>query len=230
MIADGENIKILYPKMKPKDIWAKFGFPLVSKETSNKIYYLRMNPDNSQKERFLARHGWYNIPLMWRFLLDAKYCSSAACCRKLKKEPAHSYERRTGRSPILGILASESRLRTHEYITQGGCNVFDGRALSKPLSIWTENDVWEYIKRYNLRYPDIYDEGLRSTGCMACGFGAHMNGDEKLGILYKTYPKWYDMIMSFENNGITFREALREVLSKKRKYLPDEKPSDLFGE
>ncbi len=34
----------------------------------------------------------------------------------------------------------------------------------QPLFDWTENDVWDYIKKYNLKYNSLHDEGYRSIG------------------------------------------------------------------
>jgi hypothetical protein len=34
--------------------------------------------------------------------------------------------------------------------------------------------------------------------------------------------------MGFENNGVSYRDALRDVLKVNGLYLPDEKPKDLF--
>ena len=77
---------------------------------------------------------------------------SEQCCQKLKKAPAHKYTKTTGRHPIIGTMASESKLREIAYIQAGGCNVFDSSkgAESKPLSIWNEEDIWAYIKLRNL--------------------------------------------------------------------------------
>ena len=36
---------------------------------------------------------------------------------------------------------------------------------------WTEKDIWEYLKRYKVKYSTIYDKGYTRTGCMFCLFG-----------------------------------------------------------
>ena len=43
------------------------------------------------------------------------------CCNVMKKEPAHRYEKETGRKAILGQMADESRLRTQQWL-KNGCN------------------------------------------------------------------------------------------------------------
>ena len=58
--------------------------------------------------------------------------------------------------------------------------------LSKPMSFWLEQDVLEYIKRYNLEiakpYGNIIEDKngklsttkMNRTGCMFCMFGCHL--------------------------------------------------------
>ena len=92
-----------------------------------------------------------------------------------------------------------------------------------PLSIWTEDDIWEFIRTKNIRIADIYSKGCLRQGCVACGFGVQYDDDKRLEVLYKNYPKYYNMVMNFTNNGVTYREALRELLAVNGLTLPDEK-------
>ncbi|MCF0201786.1 MAG: phosphoadenosine phosphosulfate reductase family protein, partial [Bacteroidaceae bacterium] len=98
------------------------------------------------------------------------------------------------------------------------------KSSSLPLSIWKEKDIWAFIKERNIEIADIYSKGAKRTGCVACGFGCHYKDDTRLRLLYKTYPKYYDMVMKFTNNGVTYREALRKLLALNGLYLPDENP------
>lgn len=63
---------------------------------------------------------------------------------------------------------------------------------------------------------------------MGCGFGAQRKGDGRFSILLREYPKCYDMVMNYTNNGVTFREALRKALAVNGLYLPDEGPKTYF--
>ena len=113
-------------------------------------------------------------------------------------------------------------------VLSGGCNVFGERAASRPLSIWTEADVWEYIARHHIQISEIYKKGAKRTGCMGCGFGAQFGDDERFEILLRERPKCYKMVMEYQNNGVTFREALRKALAVNGRYLPNEEPRNLF--
>ena len=231
----GSNIEIIYPKIKPCDVFNKYGFPLVSKETSSLIYDMRKNPNSVRSKRAfgLVKSKFKGqLADKWFYLLKEPYTASHICCNKLKKEPMHEYEKRNGMNPILGIMAGESSQRTTNYVRNGGCNVFNegGTSKSMPLSIWTEQDVWNCIEQYKIPIADIYHKGAKRTGCMFCGFGAAFKDDYRFNLLYKLYPKWYDKFMKYENNGVTYREALRKMMMVNDKYLPDEEPLSLFSD
>lgn len=92
----------------------------------------------------------------YKFTLDAPFDISDKCCDCLKKEPAHEYEKKTKRKPILATMATESRVRAQKWL-QEGCNAFDcKRPHSKPMSFWTEQDVLLYIKENNLPICSVY--------------------------------------------------------------------------
>jgi len=87
---------------------------------------------------------------------------------------------------FLGRRLPESRLRVNSWIRQG-CNAFDAkRPTSQPLSFWTEQDILQYLKQFNIHYASIYGDivenehgelmttGASRTGCMFCMFGVHL--------------------------------------------------------
>lgn len=230
----GLNIDIIQPKLKPKEVLAKYGFPLVSKETSQLVRAIRYNPDSKRSQRAMntPKTELFAMPRKWEFLINEKFDTSNMCCNKLKKEPFFYYGRDNNLAPILGTLADESRLRTSTYIRRGGCNVFDDKQQHKssslPLSIWTEQDVWDCIQKYKIPISDIYHKGVKRTGCMFCGYGVQYAHDNRLQVVYDLYPKWYDYFMKYENNGVTYRDAIKTVLSVKGLSLPDEHQPSLF--
>lgn len=230
-----ENCEIIYPKLKPAEIFDRYGFPLISKEQSMAIRQIKTT--KSEKLRNYRIYGGKNgqtpgtLSSKWMPIVGKKYLASEKCCEKLKKYPFHSYEKKTGLRPILGIMADESALRQSNYLRNGGCNVFSDepeKTKSMPLSIWNESDIWDYIADRKLKIADIYHKGAKRTGCMFCGYGCQYAGDNRLRMVMDMYPKMYDKFMNYTNNGITYREALRDVLSINGLYLPDEEPANLF--
>lgn len=94
----------------------------------------------------------------YKFFLDAPFEISDLCCDIMKKKPAHDYEKKTGRKPIIATMASESSLRAKKWM-QEGCNAFDAKhPHSKPMTFWTEQDVLLYIKENNLPICSVYGE------------------------------------------------------------------------
>lgn len=84
----------------------------------------------------------------YKFFIDCPYEISSECCKVMKKAPAHSYAKSTGRKPMTAQMATESRLRTQQWL-KNGCNGFDMKSpISNPMSFWTEQDVLTYIRLY----------------------------------------------------------------------------------
>lgn len=218
------RIEIIRPVKTLKQVFAEYGFPLVSKEVSHDIQAVRRNPDCQSSRNKLWLGNPHHIPERWHYLLNEPYEVSERCCFWLKKKPSHDYMKRTGRRPYLGLLASEGYTRQSTYIKRGGCNSFneDGKqyATSWPLAIWTEQDVWAYIKDRHIEVPDIYDQGATRTGCMGCGFGVQRS-TETLDTLKRLWPKWYDLIMNYENNGCRYGDALAKIITKGKQMPTD---------
>jgi len=103
-----------------------------------------------------------------------------------------------------------------------GCNAFDSKhPQSRPLAMWTEGHVWEYLHTFNVPYSPIYDMGYTRTGCMFCMFGLHMESyPNRFERMRETHPKLYRYCM--EDLG------LQKVMEwyPKRGYMPQER---MFG-
>ncbi len=120
---EGMNIEIIRPKIKPKDVIANYGFPLVSKETSSIIHDIRTNPNSVRSKRALGiiKTSYQGtVSKKWQWLINESFETSKQCCDKLKKEPFHSYEHLNKLAPILGVMADESRQRKTDYVNRGG--------------------------------------------------------------------------------------------------------------
>lgn len=84
----------------------------------------------------------------YKFFLECPESLSSECCKIMKKGPMHKYAKETGRNPITAQMASESRLRTQQWL-KNGCNGFDMKSpISNPMSFWTEQDVLMYFYLY----------------------------------------------------------------------------------
>lgn len=192
-----ESVIVLKPKMPFQEVLEKYGYPVISKEISAKIY--RWRNTKSEKEKGVLEHGrpgkfkFGRLALKWRFLIDAPFKISDVCCDVIKKRPSKKYEKETGNYPFMGMMAGDSRLRKTNYL-KFGCNAFEKtRPSSNPLSFWTEKDIWEYIKQNNIEISPIYEMGYDRTGCVFCLFGWHK--EDKMAKLAQTHPKLHKYCM-----------------------------------
>ena len=219
------NVTIIRPQLTPREVIARYGFPLVSKEQAHAVRDIRTS--KSEKLRNYRLYGdWIRqqglLAKKWRYLSTEPYMTSEKCCEILKKRPFATYNASTLSLPMVGTMAGESKRREITYISHGGCNSFSDdprKTHSAPLSIWTNADCWAYIRKLSVSYCPIYDvPGIDRTGCVFCGFGAHLGGGSRFRVLYTLHPKLYKMAMNYSNNGHTLRHALRRMGVE----LPDE--------
>ena len=196
----GDKVTWLKPKLSYQKVVAKYGFALVSKETSQKIHEIRHT--KSDKLRDIRINGYPNtgygkVANKWLFLKDAPFEISHRCCDALKKEPARRYERETGRKVMTGEMSGESNLRATTKTTLHSCNAYDRkRPKSTPLNKWSESDIDQYVKENNVPLSKIYDMGYERTGCAWCAFGLfHPSvlraGKSKFKLMKRTHPKIY---------------------------------------
>ncbi len=203
-----DNVEWIKPKLNFKETLNKYGFPVVSKEVSQKISEIRTT--KSEKLLNIRLHGndkgHGKVPEKWKYLADAPFDISNKCCDTFKKNPAKGYEKRTGRKAFIGTMASESSGRLTSYLTHG-CNSFsENRPVSMPMSFWLESDVWDYIKLHDLPYAKVYDMGYDRTGCMFCMFGVHLEkGENRFQRMAVTHPKQHSYCMD--------KLGLRDVLA-----------------
>jgi 3'-phosphoadenosine 5'-phosphosulfate sulfotransferase (PAPS reductase)/FAD synthetase len=163
------NVVTVRPEMRFDEVIKQHGFPIVSKEVANTVYGARHGGvtgkwKNTRLQRLRGEYfdkdgnkSAYNCE-KWGFLLDAPFEISDKCCKVMKKTPARKYAKETGRKQIVGTMASESRLRKQKWL-QHGCNAFDSTVpSSQPLSFWTEQDILQYIKKYDVPYCSVYGD------------------------------------------------------------------------
>jgi 3'-phosphoadenosine 5'-phosphosulfate sulfotransferase (PAPS reductase)/FAD synthetase len=127
------------------------------------IYEYSKRQNDSQKGCYHNKDRSMFSQEKYSFFLDAPFEISYKCCNVMKKEPAHRYQKQTGRNPMTAQMATESRLRTQKWL-QNGCNGFDLKIpTSNPMAFWTEQDVLLYILTNHIPicavYGDIVKDG-----------------------------------------------------------------------
>lgn len=211
-----DNVTWLKPEMNFRKVIETYGYPVVSKETSQKIYEVRHTHSEKLRSKRLYGEGHPSskIAERWKFLIDAPFEVSHKCCEVMKKRPFRKYEKTTGFHPIVATMAEESELRKQSWLKHG-CNAFDmKRPMSRPMSFWTERDVLEYLLTYDVPYASVYGEivedeknglkttGCNRTGCMFCMYGCHMEpSPNKFQRMVQTHPTIYRYCMKPWNEG-----------------------------
>lgn len=217
-IKDIDCIKI-QPEINLKQVIEKYGFPLISKEQSQYIREARTTKSEKLLNlRINGRKGNQGkISNKWKHLIYAPFDVSEKCCYYLKKRPAYKFEKENKLLPIIGTSINESRLRKQKYF-KTGCNDFESnRPASYPISIWTNEDKWRFIRSEKIPYCEIYDKGETQTGCMICGYGCQF--DCRFDRLKINQPRAYEIGMNYKNNGITYQKAIDIALNKNQYKL-----------
>lgn len=229
-----DNVVWLKPKKNFKRVIEDYGYPLIGKDIAENVFYAKkyiMGETKKKTERYKQLMGVakqkngkpsvFNYS-KYKFMLNAPFEISSRCCKVMKKAPIKAYQKETGRAPITGQMASESRRRTIQWL-KSGCNAFDAKnSISNPMSFWTEQDVLLYIKEENIPicsvYGDIVEDnnrlittGCKRTGCVFCGFGCHLEkeGEGRFLKLKETHPKLYAYIMrTRDKGGLGYKEVI----------------------
>lgn len=101
-----------------------------------------------------------------------------ACCFMRKVEPL--------KRALLGKKAWITGMRAEQSTTRVDLPLreFDaGNGLEKlnPLSDWTEQEVWAYIRMFNLPYNQLHDQFYPSIGCAPCTRAVAVGEDIRAG-------------------------------------------------
>lgn len=119
-------------------------------------------------------------------------------------------------------MTVESLLRKQAWL-KNGCNAFNiTYPHSSPLSFWTEQDILQYLYKYQVQYCSIYGDiikksdgnyittGLQRTGCMFCMYGIMQDGEiNRFQRMQHTHSDIYNYCMkSTEKGGLGLKEVL----------------------
>jgi len=100
------------------------------------------------------------------------------CCRIRKVEPFRRAVLGRG-AWVTGIRRGQSASRALAASVE-----WDGEyGLHKvsPLLDWTENEIWEYIRKKRLPYNSLHDSGFPSIGCAPCTRAVQPGADARSG-------------------------------------------------
>jgi 3'-phosphoadenosine 5'-phosphosulfate sulfotransferase (PAPS reductase)/FAD synthetase len=223
-----ENVIRLRPEMNFRKVIETYGYPLISKEASERIYYARKNPNGWAAKYFensdYTKNSRYSL-VRWNWLKDSQIPISHYCCYVMKKKPVKKYEKETGRTPIIATMTCESRNRKTAWL-KNGCNAYESkRPTSQPMAFWTKQDVLKYIKENNIPYASVYGDivedengklkttGCDRTGCVFCAFGCHLEKEpNRFQRLKQTHPQLWEYCMKdWDDGGLGMGNVLKQI-------------------
>ncbi len=134
--------------------------------TALKIYF----PQAQTVEFYVKNHG-----------INAFYESIAlrkSCCHMRKVEPLQR-ALNGNKAWITGMRAAQATTRSslpfREYDETNKLEKFN------PLSDWTEQEVWAYIRLHNVPYNALHDQFYPSIGCASCTRAIAIGEDVRAG-------------------------------------------------
>lgn len=96
------------------------------------------------------------------------------CCRALKVPTGKD------RVKVTGIRRKESRYRLNRRQVEN-----DGKLIN-PVVDWSTAEIWEYIRKYDVKYCNLYDCGRNRIGCIFCPNSSRAQLEDDV----KRYPQF----------------------------------------
>lgn len=128
--------------------------------------FTRIQPDQRMIKEQERSH-----PKLWEVNPDR-------CCQIRKVHPLESV--------LVNLKAWITGIRREQSLTRAQTEIieWDSRfSLIKinPLAYWTEKQVWQYIKEYQLLYNPLHDQHYPSIGCAPCTRAIQQGEDGRAG-------------------------------------------------
>ncbi len=135
-------------------------------------------PDSAKVEEYVAQQG-----------VNGFYDSvdnRKRCCHIRKVEPL--------KRALAGKRAWITGMRREQAVTRSGLEVsaFDadnGLQKFNPLLEWTHDDIWEYIRQFDVPYNALHDRFYPSIGCAPCTRAIAMGEDIRAGRWWWEHPE-----------------------------------------
>lgn len=127
------------------------------------------------------RHPLKNLPMMMADIGMPPTRLIRWCCLHYKEQGGKGTFRATG------VRAAESPRRKGLWKTVNIDRNSEGFILC-PIVYWTDKDVWDFTRQFNIPYCSLYDEGFKRLGCVGCPMA-----DKQRAAQFKRWPKYEAM-------------------------------------
>ena len=103
------------------------------------------------------------------------------CCEKLKEGGGDN------RRVVTGIRWAESSKRAGRRMVENCMKKSRNTVFVHPIIDWSDEDIWHYIRKKQISYCHLYDEGFKRLGCIMCP----MQGTKGMLRDAERWPKYY---------------------------------------
>jgi len=142
-------------------------------DTTNMRYGIKIRvffPDYRAVEEMVSDNG---VNLFYESIEKRK-----RCCHIRKLEPLHR--------AFAGLEVWICGLRREQSVTRQDMRLVEWDETNKlikinPLINWTEQQVWDYIRKHGVPYNKLHDEGFPSIGCQPCTRAVKQGDDARSG-------------------------------------------------
>jgi phosphoadenosine phosphosulfate reductase len=133
------------------------------------------------------------------------------CCRELKEIGGR------GRLVMTGIRHAESNNRAKRKLFEES-RAEKGKFFLHPIIYWSDSDVWDYIKRNNMKYCCLYDQGKSRIGCIMCP----MQNTKGMLKDKEMFPKYYNAYLR------AFGRMLKSLKAKGKEWRHGTTPEEVM--
>lgn len=77
------------------------------------------------------------------------------------------------------------------------------KTVLNPIIDWDDDDVWEFIREYNVPYCGLYDQGFKRLGCIGCPMGGGKTQNKE----FERYPKYRQAYLKAFERMLEVRET-----------------------
>lgn len=80
------------------------------------------------------------------------------------------------------------------------------RRMLNPIIDWSDEEVWEFIRRYEVPYCELYDQGYKRLGCVGCPMSTHQAEElERYPKFKQAYIRAFDRMLKNMEDVTTWK-------------------------